>query len=552
MTLIEAEGLNVCYLRADGSAQPAVIDASFALRAGESVGIVGESGSGKSTLARALVGHTRPGGSIVSGRVRLEGRDIASLDRRQMHAVRGGTVAFVPQNPLSSLTPHLRVGGQVAEAVRTHRRCGRAEARDVVLELFAATNLPSPATLYDRFPHELSGGQRQRVVIAAALAGSPRLVILDEPTTALDKSTEVQVLELVQKLRARMQASLIYVSHDLNVVSQMCDRVLVMLSGRIVESGETARVYRAPENDYTRCLIASIPRADHASARPAIASIGPPLLALRDIGFRYPARRRFLRAPADEGFALQALDIEVRRGETVGLVGESGSGKSTAAAIVAGLLAPGSGRIEFEGRPLPGLVANRAPEVRRRIQMIFQDPLSSLNPRHRVGEILARPLTLFHRIGAAEARARALALLDRLQLDRALIDSYPRQLSGGQQQRVAIARAFAADPALIVCDEITSALDVSVQAQVLALVKALQRDSGIACLFISHDLGVIRQMADHVVVLQDGVVRESGAAEKVFERPQHPYTRLLLDAATRGYSRLPQPSVPEARRNIVA
>ncbi|MBI2740554.1 MAG: ABC transporter ATP-binding protein [Rhodospirillales bacterium] len=544
MTLLRAESLDVAYRRPDGALQPAVIDASFVLEAGESLGIVGESGSGKSTLARALLGHTRPGGVITSGRVCLDDRDIKSLDPEEMRLLRGGRVAFVPQNPLSSLTPHLRAGSQVAEAVRVHRRCGAKEAREIAIELFAATNLPRPAELYHRYPHELSGGQRQRVVIAAALAGNPRLVILDEPTTALDKTTEIQVLELVQALRGRLNAALIYVSHDLNVISEMCERVLVMLSGRIVESGPTARVYHHPARDYTRRLIAAIPRVDAPRAPSPVASSPlreAPLLSAADLGYRYPAQRGLFGwgKGGEAAPALQGLSFAIRRGETVGLVGESGSGKSTAAALVAGLIAPGQGRLDFEGRPLPGLARDRSADTRRRIQMVFQDPLSSLNPRHRVGTILERPLVSFHGLSPASARRRALELLGRVQLDAALIDSYPRQLSGGQQQRVAFARAFAADPDLIVCDEITSALDVSVQAQVLEMVKSLQRDAGTACLFISHDLGVIRRMADRVVVLQAGLVREAGDTDMVFDKPVHDYTRLLLQAATRGYGNLP-------------
>src|SRR5688572_980064 len=537
--VLEARGVHVSYRRPDGGLLPAVIDAGFALAEGESLGIVGESGSGKSTLARALMGYTRPGGLITAGEIRLDGVDIRRMAASQMRLLRGGKVAFVPQNPLSSLTPHLRVGSQVAEAVRIHRRCGAHEARTAVLELFEATRLPEPRVLAERYPHELSGGQRQRVVIAAALAGNPRLMILDEPTTALDKTTEIQVLELVRSLRERFRAALVYVSHDLNVVSEMCDRVLVMLDGAVVEEGPTARVYRQPTRDYTRKLVAAVPRIDRGPApqRP-VPSGAAALLSVSSLGFTYRASgglfKRRLSQPA-----LSGVSFEIARGETLGLVGESGSGKSTAAAIVSGLLAPDEGTLRFDGRPLVGLARDRTQEERRRIQIVFQDPLSSLNPRQRVDAILARPLALFHGLAGSAARQRAAELLEQLQLEPALLDSYPRQLSGGQQQRVAIARAFAAHPDLVICDEVTSALDVSVQAQVLALLKDLQQRSGTACLFISHDLGVIRQVAQRVVVLREGTVREAGATREVFRAPRDDYTRLLIDAASRGYGNLP-------------
>jgi peptide/nickel transport system ATP-binding protein len=537
--LLEASGVNVSYRRPDGTLAAAVIDATLALAQGESLGLVGESGSGKSTLARALMGYTRPGGVITAGDIRLNGRDIRALAGQEMRVMRGGQAAFVPQNPLASLTPHLKVGSQVAEAVRIHRGCDRSAARRAALELFEATNLPEPAALYDRYPHELSGGQRQRVVIAAALAGNPRLVILDEPTTALDKTTEAQVLELVQSLRRRFGASLIYVSHDLNVISEMCDRVLVMLRGRVVEQGATARVYREPAEAYTRELIAAVPRIDRAPPQPHLVAQGAPLLRVEGLGFAYGTRKRWFVRHAPARPALEGVSFEIARGETLGLVGESGSGKSTAAAIIAGLLAPGGGAITFDGERLPGLARDRSADVRRRIQIIFQDPLSSLNPRHRIEAILARPLALFHGLSGAAARTRAEELMAQMQLDPALLDHYPRQLSGGQQQRVAIARAFAAAPDLVICDEITSALDVSVQAQVLQLLRALQERSGVACLFISHDLGVIHQVAGRVVVLRDGVVREAGPTQSVFRQPSDGYTRMLLQAAMRGYGNLP-------------
>lgn len=531
---LDVQGLEIGYRRSDGRVVPAVRGVSFTVRPGESLGIVGESGSGKSTVARALLGHCRAGGVITGGAVRIAGVDILQLDEAGRRGLRGRQIAFVPQNPLSSLTPHMRIGEQVDEAVRHLRGCGATEARARTLELFRATNLPDPETLCTRYPHELSGGQRQRVVIAAALAGDPGLVVLDEPTTALDKTTEVQVLELVRSLRQRFNTSLIYVSHDLGVISRMCDKVIVMYQGGVVEQGDASQIFGAPTHAYTRQLIAAIPRVDAEPAPRVHAGhdAGQPLLSARQLAFSYPARRRawFQRAERQSRPALAELSFSIGRGETLGLVGESGSGKSTAASLVAGLMAPSGGSLSFDGQPLAALATGRSAALRRRVQIVFQDPLSSLNPRQRIATILERPLTMFTPLRGAALRERAQSLMRAMDLDPALLECYPRQLSGGQQQRVAIARAFAAEPDLVICDEITSALDVSVQAQVLELLLALQRKTGTAYLFISHDLGVIRRMADRVVVLRHGEVCEAGPTEDVFRAPRSDYTRLLLEA----------------------
>ena len=547
---LEVQGLDIGYRRSDGKIVGAVQGVTFSVQAGASLGIVGESGSGKSTVARALLGHCRPGGVITAGAVRIGGEDILHLDEAGRRRLRGRHIAFVPQNPLSSLTPHMRIGEQVDEAVRHLRGCSAAEARARTLELFEATNLPDPLTICTRYPHELSGGQRQRVVIAAALAGDPGLLVLDEPTTALDKTTEVQVLELVRTLRHRFNTSLIYVSHDLGVISRMCDEVIVMYKGAVVEQGAAADIFGAPSHAYTRQLIAAIPRVD-AEPAPRAPANGPadaaPLLAAKGLAFSYPTRRRswFQRAQRAARPALTGLSLSIARGETLGLVGESGSGKSTAASLVAGLMAPSGGTLQFDGQPLAPMATGRSLALRRRIQIVFQDPLSSLNPRQRIATILERPLTMFTPLRGPALRERAQALMRDMHLDPALLECYPRQLSGGQQQRVAIARAFAADPDLIICDEITSALDVSVQAQVLDLLLELQRKTGAAYLFISHDLGVVRRMADRVIVLRHGEVCEAGPTGRVFQSPHSEYTRLLLQAtALHSVNAHPQKACP--------
>lgn len=543
MTMLNVDQLTVAYEQADGRLLDTVKAVSFQLAPGACLGIVGESGSGKSTLARALMGYCRNGGKILSGRVDLDGQTIVPVIASARHPYRGLGMAYVPQNPLSSLTPHCRVGDQVSEALLCNQSLSRREAKVRTLELFDATGLPNSVQLYERYPHQLSGGQRQRVVIAAALAAQPRLLILDEPTTALDKTTEKQVLELIQSIRDRYHTTLIYVSHDLNVIGRMCDEVLVMRHGEIVEQGSTARLYQAPQQAYTKTLLAAMPTIsvgdpgtrEHEDAQ-APDSPSPSLLRVEGLRFSYrraASWRTMLGGAKRPGkAAVEALSFEIPRGTTLGLVGESGSGKSTVAALVAGLYRPEQGQLFFDNDVLPASLQGRSQEQRRRIQVVFQDPLSSLNPRHRIIDILSRPLSLFFGMSSKQAHQRVRELMSALQLDEQLLERYPRQLSGGQQQRVAIARAFAAEPDLIICDEITSALDASVQAQVLQVLKALQACTGVTLLFISHDLGVVQQMAQNVLVLRQGTIQAYGPTAAIFRQPPNDYTRLLLEAST--------------------
>ena len=393
--------------------------------------------------------------------------------------------------------------------MRIHQKLDAKAARLYTLKLFEGTNLPTPEKIYDRYPHENSGGQRQRVVIAGALACEPDLLILDEPTTALDTTTEMQVLKLVKDLRDRLGTALIYITHDLTLTDYMCENVLVMLDGKTVERGKASRIFSAPQTDYGKMLVSAIPRVDAA-----IAETSPPieettknsLLNVDRLSYRYGQRWSIaaLFDPQEEQLAADDVSFEIQRGRTLGLVGESGSGKSTIANVVAGLLAPTSGTVTFDGEPINMIDKHRPADFRRRIQLIFQDPLSSLNPRRRIETILTRPQQIFFGTKGRPARDRAVELLEDVELSADLLKRFPRQLSGGQQQRVAIARAFAARPDLILCDEITSALDVSVQAHVLKLLKGLQSKTSAACLFISHDLGVVKQVADETVVLQKG------------------------------------------------
>ena len=538
MSLLNLKKLTVGYVNPSGELIPAVNDVSFHLKKGETLGIVGESGCGKSTLARAILGYCRPGSLFMGGEVLFDGEDIMQMSSSQLRDLRGQRIAMVPQNPLSSLTYHMKVGPQVDEILRIHRGMDSKAARIHTLELFTGTNLPDPEQIYDRYPHEISGGQRQRVVIAGALACQPVLMVLDEPTTALDTTTEIQVLKLVKDLRKENDMALIYITHDLTLTDYMCENVLVMLDGKVVEQGWVANIFKHPQTDYTKMLIAAIPRVDAKSGADAFlpaAGVPQPLLEVDRLKFRYGQRRSLatIFKSQEEPPAVDNVSFDLEHGETIGLVGESGSGKSTIANIICGLLTPTTGNVIFDSQPINIPAEKRSLDLRRRIQIIFQDPLSSLNPRHRIETILTRPLKIFFGLKGQVARDRAVELLEAMELLPEHLSRFPRQLSGGQQQRVAIACAFAAKPDLILCDEVTSALDVSVQAHVLELLKAIQEKTGVACVFISHDLGVVKQVANKVIVLQKGVVVEAGPTENVFAKPTHDYTRLLLAAASR-------------------
>lgn len=543
--VLQVRALCIEWRGADGRANRVVDGVSFDLAAGATLGIAGESGSGKSTLARALLGHCRAGSAITGGSIHLDGDDLAALSEAELARRRGRVMAMVPQNPLASLTFHIPVGRQLEEVLRLRAGLSAAASRLRALELFDQMGLPEAERLARRYPHQLSGGQRQRVVLACAVACDPLLLVLDEPTTALDKTTEAQVLELVRRLRRARKGAMVIVTHDLNVVADICDRVLVMQHGRIVEQGPVGAVFSAPREAYTRVLLGAALRVEEAS-RAAPALPGPALLEVEGLGFRYARPSLLLRRAPLGPPILDGIGLSVARGEVLGVIGESGSGKTTLGGIVAGLLDGQAGALRFDGRLLPGLARQRTREQRRRIQMVFQDPLSSLNPRRRVGDAVMRPMRLFQGLDQREAARGAAALFEELGLEPALLSRFPRQLSGGQQQRVAIARAFAAQPDLLICDEITSALDASVQAQVLDHLAAMQRRQGTAMLLITHDLAVVWRMARRVVVMQGGRILESGATEAIFRNPENPYTAALLGAASRA-ARAGRPELAEAR-----
>ncbi|MER5933653.1 ABC transporter ATP-binding protein [Streptomyces sp. NPDC002054] len=497
----------------------AVDGVSFTLEPGRALGIVGESGSGKSTVAAALLGLHRGTGAHLDGTVRVGGTDVTAAPPAELRRLRGGTAAMVFQDPLSSLDPYYAIGDQIAEVHRIHADVSRRAARARAVEVLDRVGIPDAARRARLRPHEFSGGMRQRALIAMALACEPRLLIADEPTTALDVTVQAQILDLLHGLREERGLGLLLVTHDVGVAAESVDELLVMRDGTAVERGPVAEVLASPRHAYTTALLAAVPRLDGVAAAtrtgPEGAVVGSAVLEADGLRREFGRRGRAVTA-------VGGVSLTVRAGETLGIVGESGSGKSTLGRMLVGLLAPTTGRVRHEGRDVTGSPAGA--------QMVFQDPVSSLNPRRSIGESIADPLRAAGERDEKTIRARVGELLDRVGLDPAHHDRYPHEFSGGQRQRVGIARALAPDPWLIVCDEPVSALDVTTQAQVTSLLAELQRDLGLALVFIAHDLAVVRQVSDRVAVMRDGLIVEEGTAAEVYDRPQHPYTRQLLAA----------------------
>jgi peptide/nickel transport system ATP-binding protein len=508
MSLVDVTGLRV-----DFGALRAVDGLSFRLEEGAALALVGESGSGKSTVAAALLGLHRGTGARVEGEVEVAGTDVQRASEEELRRLRGGQAAMVFQDPLSSLDPYYAIGDQIAEVYRVHTRASRRAARARAVEVLDRVGIPDAARRSRSRPHEFSGGMRQRALIAMALACEPRLLIADEPTTALDVTVQAQVLDLLHTLRAETGMGLLLVTHDVGVAAESVDEVLVMRHGRAVEHGPVAAVLGAPAQPYTRDLLAAVPRLD----APRKASSAPEEVVLEAAGLE----REFGRGKR-KVTAVDDVSLTLRRGETLGIVGESGSGKTTLGRMLVGLLEPTAGSLSFEGRAHPG--------VNPAVQMVFQDPVSSLNPRRSVGEAVADPLRARGERQEKRIRERVGELLERVGLEAAHYDRYPHEFSGGQRQRVGIARALAAEPRVIVCDEPVSALDVTTQAHVVALLGELQRELGLALVFVAHDLAVVRQVSDRVVVMRRGRIVEEGPVEEVYESPRDPYTRQLLTA----------------------
>jgi len=516
LSLLSVDNLSIA-LPHGGERAEAVSGVSFALDPGEILCIVGESGSGKSVSAAAIMGLLSPGLTVRSGTIGFEGRDLLRVTPAEMRALRGARIGMIFQEPMTALNPLMRVHDQVAEVLEAHGRGAEAQSR--VRALLEAVNLPDPAAIARSYPHRLSGGQRQRVMIAIALALEPAILIADEPTTALDVTTQMQILRLIRDIQRRRGTGVLFITHDFGVVAEIADRVAVMQQGRIVEQGTADAVLNAPQHPYTRALIAAVP---HHAATPRPASQQRKLLELVALEKSYSrGRRRFK--------AVDEADIVIRQGETFGLVGESGSGKSTLARCVVNLVKPDGGDIRFDDTNLRLLTRRGWKPFRKRIQMVFQDPFASLNPRRCVGEIIADG-PVAHGVPRAQAIAEARDLLRLVQLDERALGRYPHEFSGGQRQRVGIARAVAMRPELLIADEPVSALDVSVQAQILALLQDLKERLGLTMLFITHDLRVAAQICDRIAVMQKGIIVEQGPTADVFGAPQHGYTKMLLDS----------------------
>jgi peptide/nickel transport system ATP-binding protein len=600
--LMEVRDLSLAY-RGGAHWSRVLRQVSFSIGRGEVLGLVGESGCGKSTAGLALLGYLSNAARVDAGQVLFDGQNLLSVPRSTLDALRGNRIGFVPQNPTTALNPAIRVGEQIAEPLRLHKYAATDEEADIrTRELLGLVGLPNPQVASRRFPHELSGGQQQRVCIAIALACEPELVILDEPTTGLDVTTQQQIISLLLDLRSRLGTAMLYVTHDLGLLGQIADRIGVMYAGHLIELATTAEVFSRPRHPYTRGLIGSVPRIDIGTvprrplsgmlrrqdlptgcpfaprcdaAQPSCASnqqrlesVGPghevacerwreirdepevkrasgpartyasraePVLAVQKVTIAYGRRSGLLGRlfPGRPFVAVNDVSFDVAEGETYALVGESGSGKSTLARVVSGLLAPVSGTVTLEGKTLAPLVRDRSTQQRRRLQFIFQNPDASLNPRARVGAILTRPLEFFFGGDGRVATESVAAVLADVRLEANYARRFPDQLSGGERQRVAIARALVAEPVLLLCDEILSALDVSVQASIIELLRTLKAERKVALLFISHDLAVVRSLADRVGVLLRGELMETGPVEDIFQPPYHPYTLSLLQAVPR-------------------
>lgn len=528
--VISVRGLKAEYRR-HHAWELALNDVTFTIQRGEVVGIAGESGSGKSTLGSILLGERVGGRRVASGKVEFEGIDLSRGATRDIGKLFGGRIAFVPQNGGASLTPTLRIGGHFRETMHRHRpELSAAEVSAHSRKLLADVGLPNPEQSLRRFPHQFSGGQQQRITLALALCGDPEVLILDEPTTGQDALIRRGLVELLRNLVADGRKTVIFISHDLATLSEICTRIMVMRRGEVVEDRSSGELLKHPDHSYTRALIDAIPQINAAPRYYARADGGKRDDSRNDILSFQNVNHAYATAPR---LTLNEVSFSVRQGETLALVGESGSGKSTLLRIAAGLLELRSGQVTFAGQPIDTGSKRRCLQSQRDIQIIFQNPDNSLNPRHKVGRILTRPLSLYFGMKAQEARREVIRLLESVQLPAAYVDRYPSELSGGEKQRVAIARALAAKPSMLLCDEIVSALDVSVQESILKLLHELKIEKELSLLFVTHDLAVARWFADRIVVLYRGSLVEIAPVPTLDGKVHHPYTTQLLDAVPR-------------------
>lgn len=531
--LLQVSNLAVDFGTMDGVVH-AVEGVDLEIAPGETVAIVGESGSGKSTTAMAVIGLLASGGRVAGGSIALDGRELVGISENEMRRIRGRDIGMVPQDPMSNLNPVAKIGTQVAETLLAHGLANRGNVQQKVVEALSAAGLPDPERRAKQYPHELSGGLRQRALIAIGLACRPRLLIADEPTSALDVTVQQTILDQLEEMTRELGTAVLLITHDLGLAAERAQRVIVMHRGRVVEQGPARQILEDPQHPYTQSLVKAAPSIAAARLQPEVfeASRGTDAAEERTAdniveieGLRkvYP-----IRGQAEDFVAVDDVSLAIPRGKTVAIVGESGSGKTTTARMLLKLIEPTAGTIRFEGRDIAKLDRAQSREFRQRVQPVFQDPYSSLNPMFTIERLIAEPLEFYRRGNRAERRARVRTLLDDVALPQSMLQRYPSELSGGQRQRVAIARALALSPDLVVCDEPVSALDVLVQDQILTLLGDLQKEYGLSYLFISHDLAVVRLISDYVCVMKDGALVEAASSEEIFTNPRDPYTRRLL------------------------
>jgi peptide/nickel transport system ATP-binding protein len=544
--ILKVEGLDVDFW-VDGVWYPAAIGMDYQVLPGEVLAIVGESGSGKSSSSMALMGLL-PSNARIRGSIELQGREVGGLTGAKLRQLRGKDVAVIFQEPMTALNPVYTIGFQIVEAIRSQLPVGPAEARTRAIELLTMVELPDPEKSFDKYPHQLSGGQRQRAMIAMAISCDPILLIADEPTTALDVTVQAEILDLLRNLRTRLNSAILLITHDLGVVADLADHIIVMKDGRIVERGSSADIFANPKEPYTQQLLAAVPHLGttsvEVSERPAEAAAArpEPVLSLKNVAIEYPKRGR---VPAFR--AVEDVTLEIYPGEVVGLVGESGSGKTTIGRASVGLLPIAEGSLSVYGQDMASATRKELRDIRRHTGIVFQDPGSSLNPRFPIGQSIGEPILLAGEAKGKDLDRRVEQLLDEVELPRSFRNRYPHELSGGQRQRVGIARALALRPDLLVADEPTSALDVSVQARFLDLLQHLQEQLQFACLFVSHDLAVVDVLAHRIAVMHRGHLVEQGTRDEILRNPQDPYTQRLIAAVP-----LPDPAAQRERREARA
>jgi ABC-type glutathione transport system ATPase component len=566
--VLSVEGLTTSFL-VDGSWKSVVRDVSFEVMPGETVAIVGESGSGKSVTSLSIMRLLAKATSRIEGSVILNGRNLLSLSDRQMRDIRGNDIAMIFQEPMTSLNPIFTIGRQISEALTCHRAMTPTEARAETIRLLEKVRIPNAAARFDEYPHQFSGGMRQRVMIAMALASRPKLLIADEPTTALDVTIQGQILDLIKVLQEEEGMAVLFITHDMGVVAEISDRTIVMYRGEAVESGLTADIFHRGKHPYTRALLSAVPRlgsmkGQHwplrfpivdiktgettipAAAADTVGRHKTPILEVRNLTTRFDIRSGLFSRKTGAVHAVENVSFDLFQGETLSLVGESGCGKSTTGRSITRLVQPNSGEVLLDGANVLSLDPTALRTMRKSIQMIFQDPFASLNPRMSVGATIAEPF-IVHRLGTQkQAREKAVDLLERVGLSADMFNRYPHEFSGGQRQRIAIARALSLDPKVIVADESVSALDVSIKAQVVNLLLDLQQDFNLSFLFISHDMAVVERVSHRVAVMYLGEIVEIGPRAAVFDNPQHAYTKTLMNAVP-----IPDPARRAIKRNAV-